>query len=93
MFGWQVFLLHKILHTPCVIFMLGFSCTDVHYMLSLGGRFRCACSYLCEKLCVLVDDWASSSSRDMQGIKEAVGEVMSSMQQFSQSQQSRSEVG
>lgn len=39
-----------------------------------------------------VDDWASSSCREVESIKEAVGSVVTSMQQFSQSQKSKNEV-
>lgn len=41
---------------------------------------------------MFADDWVSSSCKEVEGIEEAVGGMMASMQQFSLSQQSRSEV-
>ena len=38
------------------------------------------------------DDWADSSSTEVQGIKEAVSGVLASMEQFCQHQQSKTEV-
>lgn len=40
----------------------------------------------------MTDDWASSSCKEIQGIKEAVGNVIMSMQEFGESQQVKCEV-
>ncbi len=60
----------------------------------IGSQHPCTCCRLqaYRPFFSSVDDWASSSSKEIHGIKDVVGDIIVSMQQFSQSQQERCKV-